>query len=110
MIRLRFFSVITLSLFLCNFTFAQTSESEGDAAAPAPVDLQTGPAKIIKSDKKQSLNFEDELIEGTSQKPDLFYIFQKNNIKFKKLIRLRENFLPEMGRTAEDIQRLRGGR
>jgi hypothetical protein len=90
------------------FAFAQGADAEGNA--PAPVELQSGPAKITKGDKKTSINFEDELIEGTSQKPDLFYIFQKNNIKFKKLIKLRENFLPEMNRAAEDIQRLRGGR
>lgn len=64
----------------------------------------------VDQTKKQSLNFEDELIEGTAQKPDLFYMFQKNNFKFKKLIKLRENFLPEMTKNAEDIQRLRGGR
>jgi hypothetical protein len=63
-----------------------------------------------KTEKKQTINFEDELIEGTAQKPDLFYMFQKNNFKFKKLIKLRENFLPEMARSKEDIQRLRGGR
>lgn len=108
MILLRFFSIITLGLFLGGFAFAQANDAEGDA--PAPVEVPTGPAKITKGDKKQSLNFEDELIEGTSQKPDLFYIFQKNNIKFKKLVKLRENFLPEMNRSSEDIQRLRGGR
>ena len=108
MILLRFFCMMTLSLFLGGFALAQVSDAEGDS--PAPADVQSGPAKITKGDKKQSLNFEDELIEGTSQKPDLFYIFQKNNIKFKKLVKLRENFLPEMNRSAEDIQRLRGGR
>ena len=106
MILLRFFSTITLGLFLGGFAFAQSADTEGDA----PAVVQSGPSKITKGDKKTSINFEDELIEGTSQKPDMFYIFQKNNIKFKKLVKLRENFLPEMNRSAEDIQRLRGGR
>jgi hypothetical protein len=87
--------MMTLVLFSSLFVHAQTNETDTDQ---------------IKADKKQSLNFEDELIEGTAQKSDLFYIFQKNNFKFKKLIKLRENFLPEMNRNAEDIQRLRGGR
>lgn len=87
--------MMTLVFFASGFVYAQTAESDADQ---------------IKANKKQSLNFEDELIEGTTQKPDLFYIFQKNNFKFKKLIKLRENFLPEMNRNAEDIQRLRGGR
>lgn len=62
-----------------------------------------------KTQKKATLNFEDELIEGSTQKPDLAYLFQKKNFNYKRLIKLRENFLPEMRRTTEDIQRVRGG-
>ena len=47
---------------------------------------------------------------GLIQKPELFYLFQKKNFNYKRLIKLRENFLPEMRRNTEDIQRLRGGR
>jgi len=55
--------------------------------------------------KKHTLNFEDELIEGGVQKPELMYLLQRKNFNFKKLIRLRENFIPEMVETGE---RLRG--
>ncbi len=55
--------------------------------------------------QRQSVNFEDELVEGSAQKPELFYLFQKKNFNYKKLIRMRENFLPEMRRTSEDLQR-----
>ena len=61
----------------------------------------------VRSPKKQSLNFEDELVEGATQKPDLFYLFQKKNFNYNRLIKLRENFLPEMRQTSEDIQRSR---
>lgn len=61
------------------------------------------------ADRKQTLNFEDELVEGSAQKPELFYLFQKKNFNYKRLVKLRENFLPEMRKTTEDIQRLRGG-
>ena len=77
---------------------AWSQEERGASAAPS------------KPLKKQTLNFEDELIEGSVQKPDLFYIFQKKNFNYKRLIKLRENFLPEMRKTTEDIQRVRGGR
>ena len=62
-----------------------------------------------KVPKKQTLSFEDELVEGSAQKPELFYLFQKKNFNYNRLIRLRENFLPEMRKTSEDIQRIRGG-
>lgn len=64
-------------------------------------------AKPTKN-RKATLNFEDELVEGGTQKPELFYLFQKKNFNYKRLIKLRENFLPEMRRTSEDIQRVRG--
>ena len=70
-----------------------------------PVSTQS---KEVKKDKKQTLSFEDELVEGATQKPELFYLFQKKNFNYKRLIKLRENFLPEMRKSSEDIQRIRG--
>lgn len=101
-------NVITLVLCICLNANAQSVAVGTKPATDVAADQSE--ASKVKAEKKTSLNFEDELIEGSAQKPDLFYLFQKNNFKFKKLIRLRENFIPEMARNAEDIQRLRGGR
>jgi len=60
-------------------------------------------------ERRATLNFEDELVEGATQKPELFYLFQKKNFNYGKLIKLRENFIPEMRRTSEDLQRIRSG-
>ncbi|NUM57084.1 MAG: hypothetical protein HUU56_00555 [Bdellovibrionaceae bacterium] len=69
----------------------------------------TNKSNYVKiKDKKATLNFEDELVEGSTQKPELFYLFQKKNFNYKRLIKLRENFLPEMRKTSEDVQRVRG--
>ncbi len=59
--------------------------------------------------KKTSIDFEDELVEGELKKPELFYLLQKKQFNFKRLIKLRENYLPEMRRTSEDIQRSGSG-
>lgn len=93
-------------------TFAQenTGSTKLSTGATIPVGPTTATVVRNKSEKKQTLNFEDELVEGSAQKPELFYLFQKKNVNYKRLIKLRENFLPEMRRTSEDIQRLRGGR
>lgn len=85
-------SIALATLFAFEFSYAQSSR-----AVP------------ITKERKATLNFEDELVEGSTRKPELFYLFQKKNFNYKRLIRLRENFLPEMRRTAEDIQRVRGG-
>ncbi|MCB0368081.1 MAG: hypothetical protein KDD45_01250 [Bdellovibrionales bacterium] len=75
-------------------------------AKPTSVTNSSNYVKI--KNKKASLNFEDELVEGSTQKPELFYLFQKKNFNYKRLIKLRDNFLPEMRKTAEDVQRVRG--
>lgn len=79
------------------------------AQATSRSSTTTTTTTTVKKERKATLNFEDELIEGSTQKPDLFYLFQKKNFNYKRLIKLRENFLPEMRRTTEDIQRVRGG-
>ncbi|OFZ11622.1 MAG: hypothetical protein A2Z20_01240 [Bdellovibrionales bacterium RBG_16_40_8] len=55
--------------------------------------------------KSTSINFEDELVEGEVKKPELLYLLQKKQFNFKRLIKLRENFLPEMDQTSESIGR-----
>lgn len=92
---------ITLLMFLAfivgpSFSFAQSSS----------VTNRSNSVKI--KDKKATLNFEDELVEGSTQKPELFYLFQKKNFNYKRLIKLRENFLPELRNNAENVQRVRG--
>lgn len=90
----RFISLFLVSGFLATFLFSPFSIAEDDSAAKK---------------KQLTLSFEDELIEGASQKPELAYLLQKRNFNYNKLIKLRENFLPEMRRTADDVQRARGG-
>ncbi len=108
--RPRIKSVQALLVFLmmscaCLSRAQDVGEVPAITAAPS---ANTSPR--LKNNRKQTLNFEDELVEGSAQKPELFYLFQKKNFNYKRLIKLRENFLPEMRRTTEDIQRLRGGR
>lgn len=56
-----------------------------------------------KRNKRTTINFEDQLIEGSSQTPDLFFLMQKGDFDFSRLIKLRENFLPEMRRSAGEV-------
>ena len=74
-----------------------TTQSSGDAKAPA-----------VKGKKKETkINFDDEAIEGELKKPELFYMFQKKQFNFKRLIKLRDDFLPEMRRDADEVRRSR---
>lgn len=103
---LRFVKILLMSLlWICSsgHSYAQSS-SQNSRTSITSTQSTTSTVK-----KKATLSFEDELVEGGTQKPELFYLFQKKNFNYKRLIKLRENFLPEMRRTSEDIQRVRGG-
>lgn len=56
-----------------------------------------------KGTKRTTINFEDQLIEGRTQKPELFVLLQNRMNNSRRLFKLRENFLPEMRKTSEDV-------
>ena len=58
-----------------------------------------------KPGKRTTVDFEDQLVQGEVKKPELFYLLQKKQFNFGKLIKLRENFIPEMDKTSEDIEK-----
>lgn len=97
--------LITMIFLLAPIAKADTNSSP--AAERMPGQETTTDDGGNKKEKKKSLSFEDELVEGATQKPELFYLFQKKNFNYKRLIKLRENFLPEMRQTSEDLQRSR---
>jgi hypothetical protein len=102
--RARFFIKLFIATSLIGIGFLSAAQGQQSAKLPQPAQ-----SNVLKSkEKKQTLSFEDELVEGNTQKPELFYLFQKKNFNYKRLIRLRENFLPEMRKTSEEIQRTRG--
>ena len=90
-----FLIVGMLIMLSTEVSFSQTKEKKSNKSSKS--------SKAIKK-KNAVLNFEDELITGESDKPELFFIFQKKQFNFKKLIKLRENFLPEMKNTSGDVQ------
>jgi hypothetical protein len=97
---MRFLIGLLQILILAALVSAGGLETAGAETAAA---ASTGGSN--KPVKRTAVNFEDQLIEGQRQKPDLFYLLQQKNNSYKKLIRLRENFLPEMRKTAEEVSR-----
>lgn len=95
--------IITLLFVSVSLVHIQSALAQEAASGTA----QAAPDAPAKKEKKTNLSFDDELVEGQTSKPELFYLFQKKNFNYKRLIRLRENFLPEMRKTSEDIQRSR---
>lgn len=70
--------------------------------------VSTGPAfaqNKTQEKKKTAVNFEDQLIQGELNKPEFFYFLQRKQFNFGRLIKFRENFLLEMKKTSEQVER-----
>ena len=65
---------------------------------------QSGKTKKKGKPKRTTINFEDQLIKGERQMPDLLYMLRKKKFNYKRLIRLRDDFIPEMEETAAEIR------
>lgn len=64
-------------------------------------DLQTSNSSQYK---KFNVKFDDELVKGAAEKPEAEYLFQKGDFNFKRLLRLRENFIPEIQKGKDDMR------
>ena len=89
--------VFVMGIFVSVIATAQveiTSEEDGEVKQ----EKQGGGS----ANKKQSMiHFkfsDDELVQGAAPNPEVDYINQKDEKNFKKLIRLRDNFIPEAQR------------
>ena len=49
------------------------------------------------------LDFQDEFIEGHVKNPTIFHLFNKQQLEYDSLVDLRKDFLPELRRTAGEI-------
>jgi hypothetical protein len=53
--------------------------------------------------KKTEYDFEDDVVEGSFVRPEGEYLDARRSARHSSLIRIRENFVPEMLKSAEDI-------
>jgi hypothetical protein len=69
------------------------------ARAQDVVDPETG--EVYK--KRTVYDFEDDVVEGTLVKPEGDYLQSRQRGKQSSLIKIRDNFVPEMLKSAEDL-------
>ena len=81
--------------------FSLASFAAEDVAEFSDSDVQTADTT---HHRKVNVKFEDELVKGANDKPDAEFLFQKADFNFKKLIRLRENFIPEVQKGKDHIR------
>lgn len=69
-----------------------------------PSDLVADPENPnVVYKKKTEYDFDDDLVEGSFVKPEGDYLSSRRGGRHTSLIRIRENFVPEMLKSAEDI-------
>lgn len=62
-------------------------------------------SKAEEDTRTTKLDFEDELISGDVSSPDLLLILKNKNPDYGRLLKLRDNFLPEMRETRYEVVR-----
>lgn len=50
----------------------------------------------VKKSRRIKLQFEENLINGSAASPETSFINTKDEYNYKKLIKIRENFIPEV--------------
>ncbi|MCA1829654.1 MAG: hypothetical protein ABR567_07675 [Myxococcales bacterium] len=76
-------------------------------AAPA-VAQEKGPKVVQEADKvvvrkRTVIDFNDVTVEGELTKPEGSYLMNRNKTRFQSLIRLRDNFNPELQKSADNL-------
>ena len=88
-------AAIVLTAFLAPAAWAQ--DPGGDEYLQDPND----PSVVYK--KKTEYDFEDDVVEGAFVRPEGEYLDARRAARHASLIKIRENFVPEMLKSAEDI-------
>jgi hypothetical protein len=84
--------------------FAFSTVAVGAAATPAAAQDSVIQEKDQVVYKKHSIiDFSEVTIQGELTKPEGSYILNRKKAKFDILIRVRENFLPEMLRSVDHL-------
>lgn len=74
-----------------------------DAKATAGASADTVAVGDVQYKKKTVYDFDDDLVEGDLARPDQEFVGVKRLAKHSSLIKIREHFIPEMLKSAEDI-------
>ena len=53
--------------------------------------------------KKTVIDFNDVTVEGELTKPEGSYVLNRNKTRFNSLIKLRDNFLPELQKSVDNL-------
>ncbi len=88
---------ILAALVVVGFVSVAHAQEEGGEFMTDP----NNPDVVYK--KTTEYDFEDDVVEGSFVRPECEYLDARRAARHSSLIRIRENFVPEMLKSAEDI-------
>jgi len=74
---------------------------EKGAAEKNPKVIQEADKVVVR--KRTVIDFNDVTVEGELTKPEGSYLLNRNKTRFQSLIRLRDNFNPELQKSADNL-------
>ena len=98
----------TLGLVLAGMLLAPSLALAQAKGKPAAAPAKAGAAPAAGADgvtykQKTTYDFDDDIVEGDLVRPDGEFVDSRKMAKHSSLIKIRENFIPEMLKSAEDI-------
>jgi hypothetical protein len=96
---------MALALLMTLGLGAAQAQEAGAAAAGAPAagaGGATGPGGV-QYKQKTTYDFDDDTVEGDLVRPDGEMIDSRHKAKHSSLIKMRENFIPEMLKSVENL-------
>src|SRR5258706_11826777 len=77
------------------------AQDKASADKAGPKVVQEADKVVIR--KRTVIDFNDVTVEGELTKPEGSYLLNRNKTRFQSLIRLRDNFNPELQKSADNL-------
>ena len=95
--------MVRLSIFLLAMALAAPARAAATAGeTKSGVRVIQEPDKVIVR-KKTVIDFNDVTVEGELTKPEGSYLQSRSRTRFRSLVRLRDNFNPELQKSADNL-------
>ena len=88
-------------LVIMLFSSLPALAQEKSDAKPGPKVIQEADKVVVR--KRTVIDFNDVTVEGELTKPEGSYLLNRNKTRFQSLIRLRDNFNPELQKSADNL-------
>ncbi len=102
--------IITVSLMTLSSGISKAQENAPITQFPQEIEPRdansaaTSSTGTNKNKTKIKVDFEDQLITGKHDMPEAEMVFTRTQFNYKKMIRLRDNFIPEVKQGKDEFR------